>query len=56
VEAPDQIGDALRDATRSDACGVAEIMLTQELGEPFRRDALGEPERFLDKYKPYAVV
>ena len=56
VDAPDQIGDALRAAARSGVCTVIEIMLTQELGEPFRRDALKKPERFLDRYKPYAVA
>jgi sulfoacetaldehyde acetyltransferase len=56
VDAPDQVGDALREAARADVCTVIEIMLTQELGEPFRRDALKKPVRFLDKYKPYAVA
>ncbi|EAS40863.1 sulfoacetaldehyde acetyltransferase [Photobacterium profundum] len=32
---------------------VIEIMCTQELGDPFRRDALSTPVRFLDKYKDY---
>lgn len=32
---------------------VIEIMCTQELGDPFRRDALSKPVRFLDKYKDY---
>lgn len=32
---------------------VIEIMCTQELGDPFRRDALSMPVRFLDKYKDY---
>ena len=53
VDAPDQVGDALRDAV---ACGrptVLELMVTQELGDPFRRDALSKPVRFLDKYKDY---
>jgi sulfoacetaldehyde acetyltransferase len=56
VDAPDQVGDALREAARSDVCTVIEIMLTQELGDPFRRDALKKPVRFLDKYKAYAVA
>ncbi len=30
---------------------VLEIMVTQELGDPFRRDALKKPVRLLDKYK-----
>jgi sulfoacetaldehyde acetyltransferase len=32
---------------------VLEIMCTRELGDPFRRDALSKPIRFLDKYKDY---
>lgn len=32
---------------------VIEIMCTRELGDPFRRDALAKPTRFLDKYKDY---
>ena len=28
-----------------------EVILNQELGEPFRRDALKDPVRYLDKYK-----
>ncbi len=32
---------------------VIEIMCTRELGDPFRRDALNKPVRFLDKYKDY---
>ncbi len=56
VDAPDQIGDALREATAADLCTVLEIKLTQELGEPFRRDALKKPKRFLPKYKAYEVA
>ena len=33
---------------------VVEIMCTRELGDPFRRDALSKPVRYLDKYKNYA--
>lgn len=32
---------------------IVEIMCTQELGDPFRRDALSKPVRHLDKYKNY---
>lgn len=32
---------------------VIEVMCTRELGDPFRRDALREPVRYLDKYKDY---
>jgi sulfoacetaldehyde acetyltransferase len=29
------------------------MLVTQELGDPFRRDALSKPVRYLDKYKNY---
>ena len=32
---------------------IIDIMCTRELGDPFRRDALATPIRFLDKYKDY---
>jgi sulfoacetaldehyde acetyltransferase len=56
VEHPGDVGDALRDAV---ACGrpcVLELMVTQELGDPFRRDALKKPMRLLDKYRDYSVA
>ena len=31
-------------------------MATQELGDPFRRDALKKPVRLLDKYEAYTVA
>ena len=34
---------------------VIEIMCTRELGDPFRRDALSQPVRLLDKYKATAA-
>jgi sulfoacetaldehyde acetyltransferase len=55
VDHPDQVGDALRQAVASGRCTVVELMLTQELAEPFRRDALSKPVRLLDKYKDYSV-
>jgi sulfoacetaldehyde acetyltransferase len=56
VDRPDQIGDALKKATASGKPTVIEIMVTQELGDPFRRDALKKPVRLLDKYKAYTVA
>jgi len=35
---------------------VIEVMVTQELGDPFRRDALKYPHRMLDKYKHTNVM
>jgi sulfoacetaldehyde acetyltransferase len=32
---------------------VLEMMVTQELGDPFRRDALSKPVRHLAKYRDY---
>ncbi|MEM7359528.1 MAG: sulfoacetaldehyde acetyltransferase [Pseudomonadota bacterium] len=32
---------------------VIEIMCTRELGDPFRRDALSKPVRYLEKYKDF---
>jgi sulfoacetaldehyde acetyltransferase len=55
VDHPDQVGDALREATRSGQPGVLEIMVSQELGEPFRRDALKKPIRRLEKYRDYGT-
>ncbi len=56
VDAPDQVGDALRQATASDRPTVLEIMVTQELGDPFRRDALKKPVRLLEKYKDFGTA
>lgn len=52
-----QVGAALKKAidlqmNEKKTC-VIEIMCTRELGDPFRRDALAKPVRFLDKYKDY---
>jgi sulfoacetaldehyde acetyltransferase len=54
VDALGDVGPALREAVQAQAdgtCTVLELMLTQELGDPFRRDALSRPVRHLDKYK-----
>jgi sulfoacetaldehyde acetyltransferase len=56
VDHPDQVGDALRAALASGRPTVLELMLTQELGEPFRRDALKKPRRHLPKYAAYTVA
>jgi len=50
------VGDAFRQATRAQQDGtttVVEMMCTQELGDPFRRDALKKPTRLLEKYKAF---
>jgi len=58
VDQIEQVGKALEKAidlqmNQGKTC-VIEIMCTRELGDPFRRDALSKPVRFLDKYKHYA--
>ncbi|MEN9862496.1 MAG: sulfoacetaldehyde acetyltransferase [Polynucleobacter sp.] len=57
VDQLDQVGPALKKAVemqmKEGKTCVIEIMCTRELGDPFRRDALSKPVRFLDKYKDY---
>jgi sulfoacetaldehyde acetyltransferase len=57
VDELDQVGPALKKAVemqmKEGKTCVIEIMCTRELGDPFRRDALSKPVRFLDKYKDY---
>ena len=53
VEHEDEVSDALKAALRSGKPSVVEIMLTQELGEPFRRDAFRKPRRLLPKYRKF---
>jgi sulfoacetaldehyde acetyltransferase len=57
VDKLEDVGSALKKAidmqmNEGKTC-VIEIMCTRELGDPFRRDALAKPVRFLDKYKDY---
>ena len=47
---------ALRTAAKAQSEGrttVLEVMVTKELGDPFRRDALSKPVRWLEKYKAF---
>jgi sulfoacetaldehyde acetyltransferase len=57
VDQLEDVGPALEKAVdmqmNSGKTTVLEIMCTRELGDPFRRDALSKPVRFLDKYKDY---
>ena len=55
VEHVDEIGDALRGAVKSNRPTVINMMLTQELGDPFRRDAFKQPRRLLSKYRKYSA-
>lgn len=57
VDQLDEVGPALQKAidmqmNDGKTC-VIEIMCTRELGDPFRRDALAKPTRYLEKYKDY---
>jgi sulfoacetaldehyde acetyltransferase len=56
VERLADVGPALRASVAAQAEGratVIEMMVTQELGDPFRRDALSKPVRYLEKYKSF---
>ena len=56
IERVTDIAAALRAAARAQSDGkttVLEMMVTQELGDPFRRDALSKPVRHLAKYQQY---
>ena len=53
------VGPALRAACaaqKQDKTTVLEMMVTQELGDPFRRDALKKPTRLLQKYMAYSAA
>lgn len=57
VDKLEDVGPALKKAIdlqmNEKKTTVIEIMCTRELGDPFRRDALAKPTRYLDKYKDY---
>jgi sulfoacetaldehyde acetyltransferase len=55
VDEVGDIGDALRTAVKSNKPTVINLMLTRELGDPFRRDAFKQPKRMLTKYKKYSA-
>lgn len=52
------VGAALQAACAAQRDGkttILEMMVTRELGDPFRRDALKHPVRYLEKYKAYSA-
>ncbi len=54
IDRLEDVGPALSAACEAQKRGkttIIEIMVTKELGDPFRRDALALPTRFLPKYK-----
>jgi len=56
VDKVSDVGAAIQTAVKNQAAGkttVIEMMVTKELGDPFRRDALSKPVRHLDKYKSF---
>jgi sulfoacetaldehyde acetyltransferase len=53
VDDPSVLGDALRESAAADRATVLEVVVNQELGDPFRRDALRKPVRLLEKYAGY---
>ncbi len=57
VDELDNVGAALTDAIDAQMhdgrTTVIEVMCTKELGDPFRKDALSRPVRFLDKYQGF---
>jgi sulfoacetaldehyde acetyltransferase len=56
VDKVSDVGDALAESVKRQSEGKAtilEMMVTKELGDPFRRDALSKPVRHLAKYKSY---
>jgi sulfoacetaldehyde acetyltransferase len=53
VDQSGEVRNVLCEAISSKREPVIEIMLTQDLSEPFRRDALSKLVRLLDKYKSY---
>ncbi len=58
IDKVSDVGPALRDAAKAQGEGkttVLEMMVTRELGDPFRRDALSLPVRHLEKYRSTAA-
>ncbi len=56
VEKLSDVGSALQAACAAQRDGrttVLEMVVTRELGDPFRRDALSKPVRFLEKYRDF---
>ena len=56
VDRLSDVGPALQASVQAQSEGkttILEMMVTRELGDPFRRDALSKPVRYLDKYRAY---
>lgn len=50
-----EVAEALRQALASNRPTVINLLLTQTLGDPFRRDAFQPPRRHLAKYREYSA-
>jgi sulfoacetaldehyde acetyltransferase len=56
VEDPADLGEAFSSSFRSQSPTVVEVMVDpEELAEPFRRDALKQPVRHLERYRHLAA-
>ena len=56
VDKLSDVGPALQQSVKNQSEGkttILELMVTKELGDPFRRDALSKPVRHLSKYKDF---
>jgi len=58
VNSVEEVGPALKRAialqmNENKTC-VIEVMISKELGDPFRRDAMKLPQRHLEKYQPFS--
>merc|ERR1712168_397110 len=53
VTKPEEVGPALKALLATNKPGVLEIVVSRTLADPFRRDALSNPVRHLEKYKEY---
>jgi sulfoacetaldehyde acetyltransferase len=56
IEKLSDVGPALSAACSAQRDGkttILDVLVSRELGDPFRRDALSKPVRLLDKYKSY---
>lgn len=59
IDTLSDVGPALVAAAKAQEEGkttILELMVTRELGDPFRRDALSKPKRLLEKYAELTVV
>lgn len=51
VETPEGIGPAIKEALEIDGPSVINVVTSKDMSEPYRRDALLEPRRLLERYQ-----